>query len=740
MQDISFEQVLHMEDYQRSLNDDVCIAVVQPHNFIALTPELEFQFHRIVQMAARIFDVSDALVSLVRCDQQFVFTRAGLDVHDVSQALSLCNHTIMGRDVFVVADANEDERFSLYTDIQCASSIRFYAGYPLLSAGGHALGCLCLIDHKSRHDFSVRDKQNLRDLASLVCNSIDMHCVETMHSEERSNFRHITATSSDGIICANSRNLITSWNEGAETLFGYSAQEAVGQSLDLIIPTSMRGLHSAGLARISSGGPKRLIGSSANLNALRRDGSEFPIELSLSQWQEGGEHCFGAIIRDNTARANAEKLLKHAAEHDYLTGLANRARLTHCIREAMDAKQPTTLLLIDLDGFKDVNDTLGHRAGDFVLQVVAARLLQAVQDEYIVSRLGGDEFVVFTTGITDQVQARDLGLDLIRVIEEQIEFDDQPIFIGASVGVAIHQGNGESEVQLLDNADLALYQAKSDGRHSVSIFTPELRQSASRHDAISSSMRQAWERQEFELYYQPQVNLADGSLCGAEALIRWNHPTLGVTAPAVFLPALEAGLLAVPVGEWILRTACRQAAQWRSMGLKQFRIGVNLFAAQFRTRDLADMVETALADVNLPASALELEITENTILCNEQRILQPLKHLRGLGVGIAFDDFGTGFASLSLLKNYPVSRLKIDRSFVSGADTSPRDEAIIEAVTRLAAGFELEVIAEGIETQEQASLMLRYACRQGQGYLYGRPMTAGDFTHRYLDGRTVADE
>lgn len=729
-----------MEDYQWSLNDDGCIAAVEPHNFIALTPELELQFDRIGQMAARIFDVPVALVTLVRRDQQFLMTRTGLDARDTRHALSLCKYTIMGNNAFVVADANDDKRFGLYKYIQCVSSIRFYAGYPLLSPDGHALGSLCLIDHKSRHDFSARDEQSLRDLASLVCKSIVMRFVEIKGNEDRSNFQHIAATSSDGIICANSRNQITSWNEGAEKLFGYSAQEAVGQPLDLIIPASMRGLHSAGLARICSGGPKRLIGSSANLNALRRDGSEFPIELSLSQWQEDGEHCFGAIIRDNTARANAEKLLKHAAEHDYLTGLANRARLTHCIREAMAAKQPTTLLLIDLDGFKDVNDTLGHRAGDFVLQVVATRLLQAVQDEHMVSRLGGDEFVVFVTEITDQVQARNLGLDLIRVIEEQIEFDDQPIFIGASVGVAIHHGTGESEVQLLDNADLALYQAKSDGRHSVSIFTPELRQSASRNDAISSSMRQAWERQEFELYYQPQINLADGSLFGAEALIRWNHQTLGVTAPALFLPALEAGLLAVPVGEWILRTACWQAAQWRSMGLKHFRIGVNLFAAQFRTRDLADMVETALADVNLPASALELEITENTILRNEQRILQPLQHLRGLGVGIAFDDFGTGFASLSLLKNYPVSRLKIDRSFVSGPDTSPRDEAVIEAVTRLAAGFELEVTAEGIETQEQASLMLRYDCGQGQGYLYGRPMTAGDFTHRYFGARAVADE
>lgn len=727
-----------MSDYPRPVNDGARIRALDALELMGSAPEREFD--RVVQMAARIFDVPIALVSLVHRDHQFFKARVGLDVCETSRELSFCTYAIMGQTAFVVADAHDDERFSANALVTGAPNIRFYAGFPLLTAGGHALGSLCVIDQKPRHDFSVRDEQILRDLAALLSEYIDQRCFAREGDELRSRFRHIAATSPDGIICANSRNLITSWNEAAEKLFGYSAQEAIGQTLDLIIPAPMRGHHAAGVARVAGGGALRLIGSSVNVHALRRDGSQFPIELSLSQWQEEGERCFGAIIRDITARTELEKQLKHAAEHDYLTGLANRARLKRCIQEALAAQQPATLLLIDLDGFKDVNDTLGHSAGDFVLQVVAARLREAVPLEQMVSRLGGDEFVVFVTGSTDQESARALGLELIGVIEEQIEFDDQPIFIGASVGVAIHCGTGESDEQLLGNADLALYQAKSDGRHLVNIFNPELRQTASRKGAISSSMRQAWECQEFEMYYQPQVNLPDGSLCGAEALIRWNHPTQGVTAPAVFLPVLEAGLLAIPVGEWILRTACRQAAQWRSMGIGHFRIGVNLFAAQFRARDFADMVEAILAEFNLPASALELEITENTILRNEQRIMQPLRHLRALGVGIAFDDFGTGFASLSMLKDYPVSRLKIDRSFVSGADRSLRDEAIVEAVSRLAAGFQLEVIAEGIETHEQARLMQHYACGEGQGYLYGRPMTADDFTRRYLSGRPVASE
>ncbi len=727
-----------MNDYPRPVNDEARIALLDALDLVGTPPEREFD--RIVQMASRIFDMPMVLVSLVHRDVQFFKARVGLDVCQTSRELSFCTHAIMGQGLFIVPDATADARFKDNALVTGEPHIRFYAGAPLLTSEGLALGSLCLIDHKPRPVFSERDQQVLRDLAALVSEYIDLRRFERESESSRSRFRHIAATSPDGIICANGHNQITSWNSAAETLFGYKAEEAVGQSLELIIPHAMRPGHAAGMARVVAGATPRLIGSSINLNALRRDGSQFPIELSLSQWHEGGERCFGAIIRDITVRAEVEKQLKHAAEHDHLTGLANRLQLSRRVQQVLAEDTPATLLLIDLDGFKDVNDTLGHSAGDFVLQMVAARLRQAVPASCMVSRLGGDEFVVFVTGTTDVPQARELGGALIAAIEEQIEYDEQPIFIGASVGIAVSSGVGKNGEQLLNNADLALYQAKADGRHLVNVFTPELRQTASRKGAVSSSMRQAWERREFELYYQPQINLADGSLCGAEALIRWNHPTEGVKAPAVFLSVLESGLLAVPVGEWILRTACWQAAQWRSMGLAHFRIGVNVFAAQFRARDFADMVKATLAEFGLPASALELEITENTILRNEQRIMQPLCHLRELGVGIAFDDFGTGFASLSLLKDYPVTRLKIDRSFVSGADRSSRDEAIIEAVTRLAAGFQLEVIAEGIETAEQEKLMRRYSCGEGQGYLYGRPMTASDFSRRYLVPLAVTPE
>lgn len=719
-----------MSLYPIPSDDEKRIEVLDSFALMDTAPEQEYD--HIIQMASRIFDVPTVLISLVHRNRQFFKARIGLDVCETGRDVSFCTYAMMESRVFVIPDATKDERFRTNALVTGYPNIRFYAGAPLITSEGHALGSLCLIDPKPRLTFSDRDQRILEDLAAMVLERMELRRLERESETSRNKFINITSTSPDAIICANSKNQITSWNASAEEIFGYSKEEALGKPLDIIMPDSMRARHGAGLARVASGGPARIIGTSVNLTAKRRDGSEVPIELSLSQWNEAGEPQFGAIIRDITSRLEAVKRLKHAAEYDDLTGLANRSSLKRRIRQACESHEPLALLLLDLDGFKDVNDTLGHSAGDVVLKIVAQRLRESVPDHHMVARLGGDEFVIVISETVDPMKTSELASRLISIIEEPIEFDNEPIHIGASIGISLKSGPEDDSEQMLGNADLALYQAKADGRHLVRIFTPELRQTALKKGAMSSSIRQAWENQEFELYYQPQIKLNDGSLAGAEALIRWNHPQLGVVSPGAFLPVLEASLLAVPVGEWILRTACAQAAYWRQAGCKNFRIGINLFAAQFRARDFAKSVETALADSHLPATALELEITENIILRNEHRLMEPLHYLRSLGVGIAFDDFGTGFASLSLLKDYPVTRLKIDRSFVSGSERNKKDEAIVEAVAKLAAGFDLEVIAEGIETVEQEHLMQQYACDEGQGYLYGRPMKAIDFTRLYM--------
>lgn len=699
--------------------------------YAILDTEPEQEFDDIVQMAKRLFAAPIALVSFVARDRQFFKARVGMDVCQTDRAGSFCTHAILSHEVMVVPDATRDERFSSSHLVARAPHVRFYAGAPLITPGGFVVGSFCIKDVVPRAEFSSEQRETLRDLARLVMERLEARKLRLTSLDGRKQFESIAAVSPDAILCSDGSNVILFWNKAAERMFGYTAAEAVGRPISIIVPPAFRSMHEAGLARAAAGHPTKLVGSVVTVPACRRDGTEFPIELSLSHWTEGGEHRFGAIARDITDRRIAEERLKREAEIDHLTGIANRKVLAERMNQAGRDASPATLLLLDLDGFKDVNDSLGHAAGDQVLKTIAARLVTEVGQTGLVSRLGGDEFAVFLSEVADPMAGISLGHRLIAAIEQPIEIDERSVYVGAGGGIAVTDGGVWDPDEFLGDTDLALYRAKAQGRSRVHLYTPELRSVARTRTSVSSGMRGAWDRGEFEMYYQPQVRLDTGVITGAEALIRWNHPERGLVSPAAFLPTLEASLLAVPVSEWILRTTCRQAASWRARGQGRFRIGVNLFAAQFRSGDLPRVVERVLDDCALPAEELELEITENIILNSDGRVNADLAQLREMGVGIAFDDYGTGYASLTMLKDYPVTRLKIDRSFVSGIDRSRKDQTIVEAISYLARGFNLDVIAEGIETHEQAELM-RQHCSEGQGYFFGRPMTAERFEQVFM--------
>ncbi|AWN55505.1 EAL domain-containing protein [Methylobacterium sp. 17Sr1-1] len=707
------------------VNEGGRLAALDGYAILDTAPEREFD--DIVRMAQRIFAVPIVLVSFVAADRQYFKARIGLDVCQTNREGSFCTRAILGQEVMVIPDALADERFISSPLVTGKPYVRFYAGAPLVTPEGFVVGSFCIKDVVPRADFSDDQRRTMEDLARLVMERLEARKLKLADRDSRKRFESVAAVSPDAIICADGANRIVSWNKAAETIFGYAAAEVIGQPLTLIVPPAFRSMHEAGLARAAAGHPTTLVGNVVTVPACRRNGDEFPIELSLSHWTEAGEHHFGAIARDVTDRALAEERLKREAELDHLTGIANRKVLSARMEEAGRCGSAAILLLVDLDGFKDVNDSLGHAAGDEVLKVVAARLQAEASGNALVSRLGGDEFAVFLEGIVDPVVGTALGQRMIAAIERPIEIDERCIYVGASVGIAVTEAAEWDPGELLGDTDLALYRAKAEGRSRVALFTPDLRSIARTRTSVSSGMRAAWERGEFEMYYQPQVLLDTGAITGAEALIRWNHPERGLVSPAAFLPVLEESLLAVPVSEWILRTACKQAATWRRLGFPRFRVGVNLFAAQFRTGDLPHVVEQILDDHNLPGDALELEITENIILRSDGRIKANLTALRALGVGIAFDDYGTGYASLTMLKDYPVTRLKIDRSFVSNVGCSRKDQTIVEAISTLARGFDLDVIAEGIETLEQTGLMGQH-CAEGQGYFFGRPMTAGSFT------------
>jgi diguanylate cyclase (GGDEF)-like protein/PAS domain S-box-containing protein len=534
-------------------------------------------------------------------------------------------------------------------------------------------------------------------------------------------FEQMLANSATAAICAGPDNLIASWNTAAEQLFGHTAEQAIGRPLSIIIPPRHRASHDAGLARAVKTGQARLAGHSVDILALHADGRELPVDLSLSIWFEAGRPMFGALLRDIADRHRAKQRLEHLAHCDTLTSLPNRNAL-HERLAAIIGAAPCSLLLLDLDGFKHVNDSLGHSVGDMLLAAVAGRLVAAVDDSAFVARLGGDEFAVLLPGRAEPEWLERLTKRIFDCLQPPFEIAGQAIYVGASIGIAMSPTDAQDAEQLISSADLALYGAKSEGGGIHAFFTRAMQNSSEQRHRLGAELRRALTNNEFELWYQPQVRLADKVLLGAEALLRWRHPERGLLPPQAFLGVLEDSAIAEEVGDWILSQAGMAAAHWRQAGFGSLRVGVNLFAAQLRSGRLFGVVTAVLHDHGLSPNQIELEITENTVVRHNTHSTKALRRLKAMGVGIAFDDFGTGFASLSLLQKYPLTRLKIDRSFVARIDRKIGDAAIVKAVIRMAKSLGLAVIAEGVETPEQEATLVRLGCDEAQGFRYGCPM------------------
>lgn len=538
------------------------------------------------------------------------------------------------------------------------------------------------------------------------------------------------ARSATAAICAGHDNRIIAWNSAAEALFGYTALEAHGRSLSIIIPERFRSSHEAGLARAVKSGEARLAGQAVEILALHAQGHEFAVDLSLSMWFEQGQPMFGALVRDVTDRARARRRLEHLAHCDTLTSLPNRNALQARLSFAV-ASGPVALLILGLDGFKHINDTLGHSAGDRLLAQVAERLGAALGDRDFLARIGGDEFAIVVPGCEASGALEVLTGRIFEELGRPFELAAQEIFVDVSIGIAIAPRDASTEEELLCHADLALHEAKAQGGRGRTFFARAMQTRAETKLRLGLEMRGALARGEFELWFQPQVRVRDGTLVGVEALLRWRHPTHGLLQPNLFVDILEQSPVAKEVGDWIVREACRVAASWQTIGRPPLRVGINLFAVQLDSERLFDVVKQALDEHHLAPSLLELEITEKTVLRHTNRSPRALRRLKALGVHLAFDDFGTGFASLSLLQRYPLTRLKIDRSFIAMIDRRPGDAAIVGAVTTMAQGLGLHVIAEGVETPAQEGMLKQLGCDEAQGFLYGRPMPESELIDRF---------
>jgi len=437
-------------------------------------------------------------------------------------------------------------------------------------------------------------------------------------------------------------------------------------------------------------------------------------------------------VSERNARLEAaNKQLRHLATHDSLTSLPNRVllddRLNRAIAHSQRANSSFAVCVLDLDRFKLINDSLGHRAGDELLKQIARRLTNAVRGVDTVARLGGDEFVLIVNEARDREDTERIARQIIEELQLAIKIGDLEVHTSASIGIAFYPQDGLTIEALYAHADAAMYCTKQRGGSGVQFFTPDMSQATEDRVRFEGDLHRALKQQQFELYYQPKFHGPGRRIQSVEALIRWRHPERGLVPPDQFIPLAEETGLIVPIGEWVLREACRQARAWQDQGLPCVRVAVNISAVQFRRHDLVDTVQWALTQAGLDAQYLEIELTETAVMSDPEDSVEILERLSRMGIVVSVDDFGTGYSSMSYLRRFPIDKLKIDRSFIANVATSADDAAIVQGIISLAHSLRLRVVAEGVETREQLAFLQRHGCDQYQGYYFSKPLPAAEF-------------
>ena len=520
---------------------------------------------------------------------------------------------------------------------------------------------------------------------------------------------------------------VTYWNSASEALYGYSADEAIGQSIEgLIIPDTMRQQIKTAIDDWFNGGAAI---PSSEVTLRKKDNS--PIDVLSSHIllkNEKNEAEMFCLDIDMTLRKQFEEKILHQAHFDSLTELPNRFlaldRLTQLINEAERDKEIIAVLFLDLDDFKKVNDTLGHEVGDKILMETAYRLTHDLRTGDTVGRLGGDEFIILLSGLNAISDAQPIAGNLLQQFRKPFFIDGREIFLSASIGIAIFPWDAKTPSEILRHADSAMFYAKAQGRNTYEYFTKEMKHDVSKRLALEEQLYSALDKNEFEVYYQAKIDISTNKIMGAEALLRWNNSVLGYISPVDFIPIAEQTGFIVPLGEYVLQEALKMTAFWHQKYDSTFHIAVNLSPRQLRHSGLLNFIEKTMQETNISSKYLELEVTEGMLMGGHKYIIDTLNDLSQKGISISMDDFGTGYSSLSYLQDYPFSVLKIDRNFITGMMDNAGNRELVQAIIAMAHGLKLEVVAEGVETQEQFNYLKQLGCDYAQGYLFSKPLTA----------------
>jgi diguanylate cyclase (GGDEF)-like protein/PAS domain S-box-containing protein len=799
------------------------------HNLLDTPPDPRFD--KLTRLAATLFDVPIAHVSLMDADRQWLKSAVGLrQGMSTARADTFCAETICDTlHPTIVEDARLDPRFAHLPAVAGYPFVRFYAGVPLLDTEGRGLGAFCIIDVKPRR-FSATDLDQLVAIATGVSNAIELALSKARQQDSDALAWGMFAATSSALALLDQDGTMVQANGGHGRIFG---ETHPGEPWVASWPDETRDALLAGLAqaragtttRLASPGPLvanapswwdivmaplpakpgiplHILCSARNVTEARRErealanasamlqsvlesttdhvflvdsdwritylnghaqtlvgdgrqligmtlldafpeaeGSLFEQQIryaaharvsvlfkdfltSRRLWLEVHAHptALGLSIffRDVTERQRIQADLIRLAEHDSLTGLANRHMFRQRLGVAVAAKDPVAVLLIDVDHFKNVNDTRGHPAGDALLCQAADRLRGILHGADVVARVGGDEFAVVLSGAGHANAAAALSSRIVADFALAFDIEGSAFTCGASIGIALSDDARQDPDQMMKNADLALYAAKAAGRGTHRFFTADMAQHAATAEAMKSLLRHALTRQEMSVQYQPVMDLHGGGVVGFEALLRWTRGDAAVAPPGMFIPIAEETGLIIPIGTWALRTACLEAASWPD----PVWVAVNLSPLQFRDPGLVHMVSAALADSGLPARRLELEITETALLRYDDATLDALTSLRALGVRIALDDFGTGYASLGYVNNFPFDKIKVDRMFIRDLPSSAESTAIVRAVTSMGRSLGMTITAEGVETRAQQEAVRMQGCGQAQGYYFSAAVPA----------------